>query len=494
MKNILILILVGSLLSCTSNKNFEPTNTDLVSYWDSIRPLENPDKGWYHHMFDNGIGKYLIQDDKDLERFPGMDHLYLRLSWAYLEPEEGVYDWSYIDDIVEKYVPMGYKISFRISCKETEGVPTSIPYEVDGIGYATPYWVKKAGAKGVDRPKFGPAVWTPDWGDPVYLEKLDNFHKAFAEKYDGKPWVRYVDVGSIGDWGEGHTWFSTRVDATMDEILAHIKLHLKHYKKTQIIVTDDLIYSGKSEIEQQELVDFVLKNGISFRDDSPLVSVTLREYLETWSVRSPEFFEKAWKKMPTIFELEHYSTVKRNNDWKGENGSEIIPNIGVSGAEVFINSMKLIRPTYIGYHGYLGEWLDDNPDLTKELLNLSGYWYFPKSIRVKEYKKDELSFEIEWLNKGVAPAYSIYQLNGKLIPEDSSKEVIAFTINNSDNKNWLPNVISVAPYKIELSEKLKGNYHLAIQLYDPKSERPVELGLSTEIKQEDYFVIQKISF
>jgi beta-galactosidase GanA len=205
MNKLILLLFAGILFSCSMNNNFVPQKTDLTDNWDTIRPLANPDKGWYHHMLDNGIDKYLIQDEKDLLDYPGIDHLYLRLAWAYLEPEEGVFDWSYIDDIVEKYVPMGYKISFRISCKETGEVPGSMPYKVDGIAYATPYWVKQAGAKGIDNPEFGPAVWTPDWDDPVYLEKLENFHKAFAEKYDGRPWVRYIDVGSIGDWGEGHT-------------------------------------------------------------------------------------------------------------------------------------------------------------------------------------------------------------------------------------------------------------------------------------------------
>ena len=179
---------------------------------------------------------------------------------------------------------------------------------------------------------------------------------------------------------------------------------MKHYKKTQIIITDDLIYSGKAESEKQELLEFALTNGISFRDDSPMVQGTTRDHLDTWTVRSPLFFEKAYKTMPTVFELEHYVKVKYNGYWKGKNGAEIIPELGVSGADVFRNAMKIIRPTYIGFHGYLGEWLSDNPDFTIELLNKCGYWYFPKSINTTQFKNGELSFEIEWLNKGVAPA------------------------------------------------------------------------------------------
>ncbi len=490
MKKSILLFLSGFILSCSLNHNFKPQKTDLINKWDTIRPLANPDKGWYHHMLDNGVGKYLIQDEADLSNFPGMDHLYLRLAWAFLEPEEGKYDWSYIDEIVEKYVPMGYKISFRISCKETGAVPTSIPHEIDGIGYATPYWVKKAGAKGIDRPEFGPPVWTPDWDDPVYLEKLDNFHKAFAGKYDGKPWVRYVDVGSIGDWGEGHTWKSTRVDATMNEIKTHINLYLKHYQKTQVIITDDLIYSGKSESEQQELLEFALKNGVSFRDDSPLVQGTTRAHLDTWAVRSPLFFQEAFKTMPTVFELEHYPKVKANGDWRGKNGSEIIPELGVSGADIFRNSMKIIHPTYIGFHGYLGEWLHDNPDLTKELLNLSGYWYFPKSVSTTKYRNGELTFEIEWLNKGVAPAYSSYQLRGKLIPTDKTAESIDFVIEDSGNKKWMPQQMITEKYTVKLSEKPQGEFGLAIQLFDVKSGKPVEIGLSEKLKNDDYFKIR----
>ncbi|MDZ7608788.1 MAG: hypothetical protein U5K79_25110 [Cyclobacteriaceae bacterium] len=69
MNKICFLLLSGLLLSCSANKNFVPQTTDLVSQWDTIRPLANPDKGWYHHMLDNGIGKYLIQDETGFSQF-----------------------------------------------------------------------------------------------------------------------------------------------------------------------------------------------------------------------------------------------------------------------------------------------------------------------------------------------------------------------------------------------------------------------------------------
>jgi hypothetical protein len=301
-------------------------------------------------------------------------------------------------------------------------------------------------------------------------------------------------VGSIGDWGEGHTWSSTRIPPTFNEVKTHIDLYLKHYKKTQLIVTDDLLASTKSETEKQELLNYALKNRFSLRDDSPMVQGYMQNDLTSWTVRHPDFFAEVYKTMPTVFELEHYVKVKSNGYWLGKNGEGIIPEYKVKGADVFRNAVKIIRPTYIGWHGYLGEWLTDNPDFTKEMLNRCGYWYFPKSISVTKTRGHNLSFEIEWLNKGVAPAYNSYQLRGKLIPEDSNSETIEFRIDDSGNKKWMPGVVSKEKYTITLSGKLKGTYSLAIQLFDSKSERPVEIGLSEELKSNGYFLLQKLTF
>lgn len=494
MNKFLSLLIVGLLFSCSTSK-FKSVEINLENQWDTIRPLENPDKGWYHHMLDNGVHKYLIQNEEELHNFPGMDHLYLRLCWAFLEPEEGKFNWSYIDDIVEKYVPLGYGISFRISCKETGGAPGSVPREIDGVKYATPYWVKQAGAKGIDCPEFGNCSWTPDWDDPIFLEKLDNFHQAFAEKYDGKSWLRYVDVGSIGEWGEGHTHSSTRIPPTVEEVKTHINLYLKHYKNTQIVVTDDLIYWNKPEDDVNKLFEYVKTNNITFRDDSPLVDWYVQQNPDTWSVSHPHFFEAVYKKRPTVFELQHYSSVKKDGNWLGKNGENTITGSDYSGADFFRNAMELIHPTYIGFHGYLGEWHSDNPDLTNELLNLSGYWYFPKSVRITEFKNRELSFEIEWLNKGVAPAYNVYALKVKLIPDEISAKTIEFEIEDSGNNTWMPGEIKKENYNIELTDMAPGSYKFAIQLFDKRSGRYVDIALKKELKEkDDYFKMTDLKF
>ena len=77
--------------------------------------------------------------------------------------------------------------------------------------------------------------------DPIYLEKLGNFLAAFAKRYDGRPEVAFVDIGSVGIWGEGHTSRTIKLspEETQRIVKLHIDLHLRHFRRTLLVVNDD---------------------------------------------------------------------------------------------------------------------------------------------------------------------------------------------------------------------------------------------------------------
>ncbi len=484
-----LFLILFLLFSCNSKQKALRT-IEFSLLWDSVRVLRNPDKGWYHHLLDNGINKYKIRNDSVFFSFPGMDHLYLRLAWSYLEPEEGIFNWQVVDTIIDKYIPLGYGISFRITSKETGKFPGSVNQEIAGVQYATPFWVRKAGAKGSVAEMWGTKSWVPDWDDPVYLKKLDTFHKAFAERYDGKPWLRYVDIGSIGEWGEGHTSFSTKIPPSVSEVKANIDISLKNYKKSQIVCTDDLIYYGKNEEDVKSLLDYALTNGISLRDDSPMVDWYIKQNLSSWSVSHPHFYDPLYLQKPIVFELQHYGTVKDDGNWLGQNGADTIPVFDHSGAEIMLRAIRTLHATYIGYHGYAEEWLKDNPDLTKELANRCGYWYFPANITYPKKLKSGLnSIEMEWLNQGVAPAYNTFALIFRFasVTDGSTFDVV---IEDSGNKNWLPGKKQKERYIIDLPSALKkGEYDMKFKLMEisTDAQHEVKVGLKETLIDGDGF-------
>jgi hypothetical protein len=481
------------LLFCFLSNSGLGREIDMKTRWNDQIPLANPHKGWYHHYPDNHIDKYIIREDSHLLDFPGMDHLYIRLSWAYLEPEEGAFRWDIIDTIINKWTEKGLKIAFRISCKETS---------TDRIEqqFATPKWVMEAGAKG-NYYRQGEIVgsdgpWEPVFDDPIFLEKLDHFLRAFAARYDGKPWLRYVDIGSVGDWGEGHSWAGSKIDYTIDQKRIHIDLYCKYFKKTQLIVTDDFVYSIKRPENRASLHGYVVQQGISYRDDSPLVNGYINDrYSDTYTVRSPEFFEDTYRRTPTVFELEHYRKVKSEGNWTAEDGSAISKFApGKTGPDFFRGALDLLHATYIGYHGDAHDWLTDNPKLTLELLNCCGYWFFLHQVDIPEtlHTGGREALQMVWENRGVAPAYHPYVLKIRLV----GPTTVDFEL-ESGNRRWMP-VATDGMYRenyvVAIPEGTpSGLYVLKMKLFANDENKDVLLALDPDLLDgENYYKIATV--
>lgn len=490
-KNIFVALLL--LFSVLAYSSVLSQKIDMKKYWNDKIALENPNKGWYHHFPDKHINKYIIREDSHLLNFPGMEHVYIRLSWAYLELEEGKFNWNIIDEIINKWTAKGLKISFRITCKETSTDRIEQQFE-------TPKWVMEAGAKG-DYYDHGKKVGLdgpcePIFDDPIFLEKLENFLNAFAEHYDGKPWLRFVDIGSIGDWGEGHSWAGSKIDYTMDQKKIHIDLYRKYFQKTQLMITDDFVYSIKNPENRSKLHEYVIQQGISYRDDSPLVNGYFNNgYTATYTVRSPEFFEDVYRKKPTVFEFEHYGTVKKNGNWTAEEGSAISKYAsGKTGSDFFRGALDLLHSTYIGYHGDANEWLTDNPELTVELLNLCGYWYFLNQVEIPEpfVAGQTNSFGMVWENRGVAPAYNPYVLKVRL----AGPETVDFEI-ESGNRKWMPVKTDGnhnEKYILDITVGIPpGQYDLKLKLYSNDENKDVLLALDPILlDDENYYKIAAV--
>jgi hypothetical protein len=148
----------------------------------------------------------------------------------------------------------------------------------------------------------------------------------------------------------------------------------------------------------------------------------------------------------------------------------------------------LLHATYIGYHGDAREWLDDNPELTVELLNRCGYWFFLHAVRIPETWKAGTStaLTVTWENRGVAPAYEPFKLRLRLCgPATQDFEI------ESGNLRWIPlpdKKTYDEEYRVELSKELKpGEYTLQLKLYSPAAERDVLPALKRDLRSRDGF-------
>ena len=438
---------------------------DLRGLQDDKRVLLNPDKGWYHHYYDNELGKYL-SSDASIAAIPNMHHLFLRFAWCFLEPEEGKFNWALIDDIVEKWYPKGVKISLSISCNETREK------------YATPKWVFDAGAKGrILKARTGMEVAEPNCDDPVFLEKLENLHKAIAARYDGKPFIVDMTLASIGNWGEGHYWGTYGKSVSWDTIKKHIDIFTRCYKKSQLTIGDDWIGNNLKGDELAAAREYIKKNKIAYRDDSILVEWHYfgKGNEGTDSLLRPQFFDDIYPYAPATLELEHYAKTLKSGSWKGANGEK-------EGAAALRRVIKKAHCTYLGYHGYAEDYAKDNPETIKELANKVGYWYFINSV---DFDSDG-NLTLEWENRGAAHAFNKYELFAKITGKGIVKKIPL----PADNHKWEPDSPVKETYKLPLAQLPSGEYELSIGMKktSPENEaRPIELGFNAKLRDSDGF-------
>lgn len=475
-----------AIIACTSD--LAAVTHDLSPYHDDARVLENPHKGWYHHHFDNGTWGYGVGSDADLDDFPGMDHLYLRIAWSYLEAEgDDRYDWSLIDDAVAKWVPKGYRIAIRITAKETGTHPGTVGQLVGGVHYATPKWVRDRGAGGVVVDNWGSLHWEPDWDDPVYMEAMADFQRDFAARYDGQPWLAYVDVGTIGDWGEGHTGFSSGVTPSVATCKAHMDVFAAAFSRTLVVVTDDFLYFQKSSSQADELLAHARSKGFSVRDDSVLVDWYMQQNTNSFSVSHPRFFSSTYREVPTILEAQHYHLVQNDGNWQGANGEQVLSAYGMSGADFLRGAIDTMHATWIGYHGSASDWLSDNPDLARELANRCGYRYTIDSASMpsRATAGSRQTVSIRWTNRGVAPAYHRYALQVRLVGPATD----ILTIDDAGNRSWMDGATATVDYALDLPASLPaGDYEVRVKLADlDDTGRDVDLALDTGIRDGQGF-------
>jgi len=308
---------------------------------------------WYADR--GGYGADLAPSDT-VDEFPGASTVYLRLAWSYIEPEEG----------------RCKKIALRFTSSETNRDQP----------YATPEWVRKAGAKGYFY-SYGKGIdpqgtnWEPDYDDPIFMEKLDRFLAAAGARYDGNPEVAFIDVGTLGAWGEGHTVPSTRKFYPAATVLRQIDLYHKYFPRTLVVVNDDFSIQGRGI----ELFGYARELGMGFRDDSILVEKPPHSYYHAFLAT------QFWPTVPVVLESDHYGASVRNGAW--------------GDGSLYLKAIEEYHASYASVHWYPREFLKangvliDNINLRLQLLEAS----WPAQVSAAS----TMLVGYRWRNNGVAP-------------------------------------------------------------------------------------------
>ncbi len=383
------LLLPASLGAATNDPGTNRTGQAKPPACITVRPedngqaLVNPDMGWTMHFYSNIPENYgsKLEPSDTLDDFPGLSTVYLRVPWAFLEPEEGKFNWALFDTPAQRWVAKGKRVALRVTCSE------------NWTAFATPEWVRKAGAKGYLY-EFGKGrsekgwCWDPDFADPIFLQKLEQFLAAMAARYDGNPNVAFIDIGSYGLWGEGHTLMSSQVPEAeaREQVKKHIDLHVKLFKKTLLAISDDVAGHDKPGRHFPE-TDYAISKGVTLRDDSILVQPPPRSWYHA------EMAQEFWPHWPVVLEHEHYGGANARKAWG--DGSRLL------------KAVEDYHASYMSIHWWPRVELEENRPLIERINRRMGYRLQLRELSWPREAVIGQPFAVHstWANAGVAPCY-----------------------------------------------------------------------------------------
>lgn len=380
------------------DKTFDSKSTVVYQTEESGGPVVNPHKGYVMNVYSprlfesgNPLG---IGGSKDNHAWDVISVCSGVLFWKDLNPEEGKYDWSQIDEMLEACEKRGMTYGIRV-----------LPYSTgsgsdDNYGAEhsfVPQWVYDKGARQdiatykYDKPDV--QIKIPHWSDEIYIKAYKDFISAMAERYDGDPRVEYVELRAFGNFGEWHTSQFVGNDMPSEEIQKDMIAHFASvFKNTAVCAMSDV---------KGDVYDFARSVGIAKRNNGLIMTPN-----EEWDL-IPAYRDN----LPTMGDFHNSYEYMLNADgsngylkWTPEHYRECIEIAHLSLFSIDMDST-------FGYQIYL-----DQKDLINEMVNKLGY-----NFTVTSAKRNGNKLQVRIKNTGLAPAFFNIDLCAEICDAEGNK-------------------------------------------------------------------------
>lgn len=389
------------------------------------------------------VAPYRFTPDSRTWNHPDSGVYYCGGRWKDIEIEEGVFDWSGMDEKLEQAGAMGCTAVVRIA-------PYALAQQED-----IPGWLRE---KYPEEPEF--PFWRIDPNTTEYPALWARFVREFARRYDGHPLISSVDMAIVGAWGEGggtefmdYEAMKTIIHAYVDgfrhtplQALLHDPRSLKCIRECRAKVgfrVDCLGDMGGFHGERwSHMLDFYPENIENFQ------------------------MGDAWRDAPVVFEACWHM-----NDWYIE-GWDI--------DYIIEESLKWHISSYNSKGTTVPEaWRESVERWVRRMgyrFEIQQMGWEPEAAPGESWKTELLV-----LNTGVAPCYRNYAPVVRLVGKERTVDLKL----DADIRSWMPDEEFFGSWDVKLPEDLEpGEYRVQLGFPTGLAQRPA-LMLAIENAQVD---------
>ncbi len=413
----------------------------------STAPLTNPGMGLYR-------AGTLNPDDLPPEAWfsPLLQIGYFRDDWSVLEPDaEGTYHFDeYFGPIFDLWVKRWQRrVAFRFMSQNMHSRRQ----------YVTPKWVFDAGVPSVKlkglytKQQIDPVFW-----DERYLQIQERFIADLGKYLDGRPGLEFIDIGSIGEWGEMHLarWTPELLRQTGFTTARYIAAYRRLIDAFARAFPQTRVFLNVGDYET--INDYAAIKGLHFRQDGltpsgPSADVGRRFY-------------RRYAPCGVICNYEFYGsyTEMKEKGW------------GV--AETFAKGLEdPISYLHISLMGYreLAQAPAEIRQAVTDAARRIGFRFVlsrlrcNKTLRLREGTPSRLFLEHHWKNEGVAPCYASYALRWTLTDSQGRTVAEQLTFPTRPTTLWRPgDEVMLTDVLIIPAGVQPGVYRLQVAMVEPE--------------------------
>lgn len=435
---VLVLLVFGGIFLFLLNRKVE------ITYTYNPQAFGNPLMGyarsaWYDE----------VRDDIQL--------LYVDITWSELEPEEGQFDWESIEEENQfaRWKEEGKHIVLRFVCDFPE----------DEEHMDIPLWLyEKTGGAGTKYHTSYGYGFSPDYNNAVFLEYHQKAVAALGERYGQDTFISYIELGSLGHWGEWHVKSSEGITPMPKQSVReqYVKQWAEAFPKAKLLM--------RRPFAEGEVYGVGLYNDMAGHAESTETWLSWiqegGEYDQTGEANGLVAMPDVWYSSPI----------------GGEFTSSIeMEQMLTTDLDQTVSLIRNSHTTFLGPKIADSEYLEG---YEKVLLNM-GYRVWVSQMIARPKMLGGIEVALTWENSGVAPMYADWPVVLQAVDNETG-EVIAKSMVDFSLSELYPDSALTTKTTLE-GVKWKEWNDISLQLYiaDPMTEKPaVQLAMENVNAEE----------
>jgi hypothetical protein len=371
--------------------------------------------------------------------------VYADLTWREFEPQEGVYEFTAFEEKQQlvRWRQEGKRVIFRFILDLPGTEPhTDIPdWLFDKINGQGVYYDNEYG-KG----------FSPDYSNPILMEYHRKAIKALGERYVKDGFFAFIELGSLGHWGEWHIHPEIALLPSEPIRDQYVQQYREAFPSTHLLMRRPFPVAQKL--------------GLGLYNDMTADPIQTQIWLD-WIAHGTNALPDAG-----------YDLVAMPNGWQtAPIGGEQNPALSdVDGYGINLEqTLTLLKSSHTTFIGPNCPYRVENAQLQHgldQVLSTIGYRIYLNRAQIqKTIPLDKsMTITLTFSNDGIAPIY--YNWPTRLYLFDANKNTVSTYPFPVDLRNVLPRKFYDVTYTLPIEHLKNGTYSIGIAILDPITGQP----------------------